>query len=272
MKEGNMSITTATHSQGENRILEILRAKKYPPPQFVMYRQMSAISRIPGMPRPDLDRSVDAVVASIYINRGVSLTGIEVKTTRQDWKKELKEIGKAAPIQRYCNHWYIAAPPGIVQDGELPEAWGLWTVSEAGVVSCAKVAPPLSPEPITLEFFCQLLRRAEQVQADLIAEAVARTQAEGGITDKSQVAQLAEHYKTQYGKLLKRVKLFETRSGVKMLADACDEYANDEAALYTAFRQMVDTGKRYDIEVLAERLNELYELSEKVAACWPVKK
>ena len=267
-----MAITTGTHSAVERHILDVLKDRKYPPPAWARYQQVCPVARLPNDPRPELDRWIDAIFVSLYANRGNFIVGVECKATRQDWKKELKEIGKSEPIQRYCQHFYIAARPGIVQLNELPATWGLFEVSEAGIVTCPKTAPDLKPVPLTLEFFCMLVRRAEQVQADLIAEAVVRTKSEGGITDKSQVAQLCEHYKTQYGKLLERVKLFETRSGVKILADACDEYANDEAALYTAFRQMVDTGKRYDIEVLAERLNELYELSEKVAACWPVKK
>ena len=72
------------------------------------------------------NRHADAIAVSLWKSRGLAIFGFEVKVSRQDWIKELKNPGKAEPIAQYCNQWYlVVGDKDIVQFGELPMNWGL---------------------------------------------------------------------------------------------------------------------------------------------------
>lgn len=57
-------------------------------------------------------RHADAVVMSLWPSRGLTLTGIEVKVAKMDWKRELAQPEKAEAVASYCDFWMIAAPSG----------------------------------------------------------------------------------------------------------------------------------------------------------------
>jgi hypothetical protein len=102
--------------------------------------------------------------------------GFEVKVSRGDWQRELQKPEKAEAIMRYCDHWWIVTPKGLVRDGELPPTWGLYELDGRGL-RCAVQAPKLDATPLTREFVAAMVRRAGQaddaavrVQAQQIVE------------------------------------------------------------------------------------------------------
>lgn len=108
-------------------------------------------------------RYADAIAINLWASRGHAIIGFEVKTERSDWLRELKQPEKAEPIIKFCDHWNIVAPKGIVKDGELPPNWGLLEVRGSSLVQ-AVPARRLEPAPVTRAFFASLVRRAfEQV-------------------------------------------------------------------------------------------------------------
>ncbi len=108
-------------------------------------------------------RWADAVAVSIWPSRGLYAMGIEIKVHRSDWLRELEQPSKSDPVQKYCRHWWVATPPGIVAAGELPATWGLVEVA-GGKAKVIVDAPELTPEPLTWEFTCAILRRASESQ------------------------------------------------------------------------------------------------------------
>lgn len=85
-----------------------------------------------------------------------AMHGHEVKVSRADWLTELREPEKADPVKRFCHHWWLVVPDAtIVKPGELPEDWGLLVQTKAGLRAKVK-APPLEPEPLTLDFVAGL--------------------------------------------------------------------------------------------------------------------
>jgi hypothetical protein len=84
----------------------------------------------------------------------LTVHGVEVKVSRSDWLRELKDPGKAAEGMRYASHRWLAVPhASIVRDGELPDGWGLLHyVRNRGLVAKIKAADrggePLSPSAI----------------------------------------------------------------------------------------------------------------------------
>ena len=105
------------------------------------------------------ERYADALAVSCWPSRGLFIAGIEVKVSRQDWKRELDDPAKSADIQRWCDYWWIAAPPDVVVLAEVPETWGLYVV-DGKKVTVAKEAPKLTPEPLTTRFVASILRNA----------------------------------------------------------------------------------------------------------------
>ncbi len=111
------------------------------------------------------DRYADALVVSCWPSRGIWVAGLEVKVDRQDWKRELEDPAKSAEVQKFCDYWWVAAPEGVVEEGEVPETWGLLVVSEkkgGRRVRREREAPRLSREEWDLGFVASLLRNQAQ--------------------------------------------------------------------------------------------------------------
>lgn len=106
----------------------------------------------------------DALAIMGWGSRGFEAVGFEIKVTRGDWLKELKDPSKADPLVSLCTRWWVCAPPGVVNVAELPESWGL-LVCHPTQTRAAKQAPKLSPSPWPPEMWrCMLLRLADRKQ------------------------------------------------------------------------------------------------------------
>lgn len=116
-------------------------------------------------------RSADAIAMSTWEGRGLELHGFELKASRSDWLRELKDPEKAEPLTRYCDRWWVvAADAGIVRDGELPPGWGL-LVLRGSVLQTAVGAPKReSVSSPDRPFLAALLRRAAEQFAERIPQ------------------------------------------------------------------------------------------------------
>lgn len=102
--------------------------------------------------------AVDALALSLWPSRGIELHGHEIKVSRGDWLRELKDVSKSQPIQRYCDRWWlVVGDPDIVQPGELPPTWGLMVV-RGGRLVAVKEAPKLEREPWDPTFVAAFFR------------------------------------------------------------------------------------------------------------------
>lgn len=103
----------------------------------------------------------DAVLLHLWPSDGLALWGFEIKASRTDWKKELANPKKSEKIARFCDRWIVVAPKGLVRDGELPAAWGLWTFDpETDLVHQAVAGETRSPSKyLHRGFFASLIRR-----------------------------------------------------------------------------------------------------------------
>jgi len=78
-------------------------------------------------------RQADAIAYNLYPSRNFKTLGFEVKVSRSDWKKELKDISKADWFVGQCDQWYVVAGrKGIVRESELPEGWDLLEMKGGG--------------------------------------------------------------------------------------------------------------------------------------------
>ena len=103
----------------------------------------------------------DAVLLHLWPSDGLALWGFEIKASRTDWKKELANPKKSENIARFCDRWIVVAPKGLVRDGELPAAWGLWTYDpETDRLHAAVAGEKRKPHKyLHRGFFASLIRR-----------------------------------------------------------------------------------------------------------------
>jgi hypothetical protein len=105
-----------------------------------------------------MQRRCDAIAMSLWPSRGLELHGFEIKVSRSDFLRELKDPDKAEKIARYCDRWWLVTDDEtIVQNGELPPAWGL-LVRHGKSLRLKKEAPKLEPIEISRRFLAAVLR------------------------------------------------------------------------------------------------------------------
>ncbi len=117
-------------------------------------------------------RWADAVAMNMYPSRGLEIHGFEVKVSRSDWLRELKDPSKSAAVQRYCDRWWVVCPDGIIKPGELPATWGHYQANPNRTIRQVVAAPKLEAEPVTKSFMAALMRRAGAVDQDVITTMV----------------------------------------------------------------------------------------------------
>jgi hypothetical protein len=126
------------------------------------------------------DRSADALVMELW--KPHSWHGFEIKASRADWLRELKDPTKADAFKRYMDYWWlVVGDDSIVKDGELPEGWGLLVPTTGRVLFAKKGAPMLKPEPIPRVFMAAIVRRVveQSVDTQLLVDAAARGRVDG---------------------------------------------------------------------------------------------
>jgi hypothetical protein len=164
-------------------------------------------------------RSADCVAMNMFPSRGLRVHGVEIKASRSDWQRELRDPTKAEPIMRFCDHWWIAARAGVVLDGELPPTWGLLEMQ--GTVLRQKVAAPkLDAEPMDRAFIAALLRRAAGRAAGELDQAVRDKLAGNEQVIADRVKREVDMRSHKLRSLQASIAEFEQRSGVKF-----EEYA-----------------------------------------------
>lgn len=68
---------------------------------------------------------------SLWPSLGLELWGMEIKVSRGDWLREVKDPGKASAVFNNFDRWFLVAPDGVVKTEEVPQPWG-WYIPENG--------------------------------------------------------------------------------------------------------------------------------------------
>lgn len=76
------------------------------------------------------------------------LLGFEVKISRSDYLREIKDLAKSEPFRDICAEWYmVVSDPKIVRD-DLPDRWGLLIAQGDGLRCVRKSATNPNPSPM----------------------------------------------------------------------------------------------------------------------------
>lgn len=187
--------------------------KRFASPAYAVFYEVSNATGA------QLRRYADAVAFGLWPSRGYTIEGIEIKVNRSDWIKEIKDPTKAASIQRYCNRWWIATPPNVIDPGEVPANWGHLVLTR-GVLRAQKKAPDLDPEPMSPGFVASVMRRCHERQQAIRGEGFEegrRSVESRQIEETPEYRRLKlayEHIQREHERYRDQVRQFEEKSGL----------------------------------------------------------
>jgi hypothetical protein len=195
-------------------IYDLLRTH-YAAPTWAFFREVSASVGGHGS-------RADGIAVAMWRSRGLEVHGIEVKHSRSDWLRELRNPSKAEQIFQYCDRWFLVTPDeSVAKPEEIPPTWG-WIVARKGKLFTIKKAPVLQAIPPTKWFMCSLVRLAHQ---NVVAEQAAdperklRERFEAGVREgEARAGCDAATYKATNERIFSDVKAFTEASGVSPLS------------------------------------------------------
>lgn len=181
-------------------------------------------------------RLADAVAMNMWPSRGLGIHGFEIKVSKGDWKNELHNPNKAEAVSRYCDHWWLVAPQGIVQEEDIPATWGYLEVREAKIFQ-VKAAPERPAEPVTREFMAALFRRVGAIDEEEIEATVRLRVAAANAKREKDFETRVQARLYKYEGLEAAIAKFEEHSGINF-----HEYSHLSDDLGKAVRFVMDCG------------------------------
>lgn len=158
--------------------------------------------------------TADALAMSLWPSRGLELYGFEVKVSRQDWLRELKNPAKAENIAQFCDRWWVVAAVDVVDVAEVPPLWGLLVQRGKGLIR-SKDAPKLKcPQAIDRHFLAAILRRAAQDCP--YARRKTHEYEDGVERGKRDNSRELEYVRGELGRLRAHLQEFEDASGLRI--------------------------------------------------------
>lgn len=163
------------------------------------------------------ERYADAIAMELTPSRGLKINGFELKVSRNDWLKELKNPTKADWFFQHCDRWFlVVADKDIVKEGELPEEWGLIAPRGTGLTVIKAAPVNETVEAVDRLWLASLLRSAIYASAKPkeLREAREKAYEEG----KAEGERRVNHDKTELAIARDAIKKFEQESGVSITA------------------------------------------------------
>lgn len=255
---------------------QVLR-NKFPEAEYVLIEEVSDAS---GFAR---SRSLDFMVINLWQSRGLAVTGIERKSNRGDWLKEMKNPAKQENHFKYCDYFYLLTDKeNVAKIEEIPDSWGWYHITENGTLKTMKQAPKLEAQPIGRSLMCAMLRRAadkgKYVHIDSLTEKIA-AEAERIQTSRNDSL---ERRAAAYDSLKENVDAFERASGIRIsyswngdvskMGEAVRAIMSGEASNYVRNLQSMEQrvadihkGLKDKIAALSKALEQLTIEEQKVA-------
>lgn len=194
-------------------------------------------------------RYADALAISLWPSRGLEINGFEIKVSRYDWRKEIKNPAKSEDVQRYCDRWWIVCPENVIQPGELPPTWG-HLEARANQLRCIVDAPKLESKALDRNMFCAIIRRVHEatVPRDEVDEKVAAAVKDTLVMER----RLADDRRTQVDKV---VAEFKKQSGI----DLCGTWIWNLGNITEAIALLQDNGVSGALKTLDYGLRQIDE-------------
>lgn len=207
-------------------------------------------------------RRADFLALSCWPSSGYIIHGFEIKVTRSDWLRELAQVDKADAIGRFCQKWWLVAPPGVAKLEELPTGWGLLEATDKGL-RVAQHATKRESIPITAAFMAALVRNVAKGgvgTAEKNAEYQRGYQAgrESGDRELERVKKSKEQAEGWHKELADQVHAFQKETGINITSRS---YAREKLPAAAAVKFIQGGG----LESQRHALGQLKYMAEQVA-------
>lgn len=161
-------------------------------------------------------RSADAIVMALWPSANFKITGVEIKATRSDWQRELKNPRKSQDMMKFCDEWLILANHAVVDLNvdAFPDQWGLLLPSGAGLKLERSPQVNVDRQPMPRPFVAALLRRASEFA--LSKKQTLAIRKEAAQEAESRIKRDLDRTKEENGILARRIKDFEEASGLRI--------------------------------------------------------
>lgn len=229
---------------------EALR-KRYAMPEWVL---MEEVRDAAGF---ESNRSADGIAMSMWPSRGLEINGFEIKASRSDWLRELKDPAKAESIAAYCDRWWIVAVPNIVKLEELPVGWGLLELKPNGNLTETKKAPSReNVKPLNRTFVAAMMRRVGQID-----ELAVRIKVEQAMADsekqRQEWAQREVESRTKRAKeMTDRIAKIKDATGIDLMSWSFEDEAFIAAVKY-AMGEHAITERYYGLGQIKQGMSNL---------------
>ena len=126
------------------------------------YKIFFEVKRSTGYIKPE--RYADAIAISLFPSNGISLTGYEFKSSRNDLLNDLRDLSKSEAIKQFCDYWILIVTDKEIINGKIkvPDEWGIWYVYEwegGAAFMVSRKPKQLYPKPVDRYFLASLLNQ-----------------------------------------------------------------------------------------------------------------
>jgi hypothetical protein len=108
-----------------SEVIDCLRRFRFAGPSWAVVTELKPSTGYAGE-----NRRIDLFAIECAPSKGMPKHAVEVKVSRADWLRELKQPLKRRMAMAISNYFWIAAPAGVVKPEELPPMCGLLEVPD----------------------------------------------------------------------------------------------------------------------------------------------
>lgn len=161
-------------------------------------------------------RTLDAIVFDTWPSSGLTLHGLEIKTTKADLRRELQDTKKYADFAPHLDYFSIVAPKGIVDLRLLPPKWGLFQPTDDGKLRARRKPLSIHTEnhkTISRSMLAAFVRAlvSRSLSQEVTAAAFERGMESGESLGKMEIKSLSG----KVNLLEQAIREFEEKSGVR---------------------------------------------------------
>ena len=206
--------TTDQESKITTPQLEAMLRAKYDQQQYALFFNVPDVCSI------HQKRRIDALAFGLWQSNGQNIEGFELKVSRSDWLREVKQVSKADPFIKLCDHfWLVTADATIAKMEEIPACWGWMSATKSGL----RIQRPATKLPgcgndIPRDFMLGVMRKMQDFSTDspevqaMIADRIKIVEA----NLKSRFQFDIERAEKRSQDLEKAISEFEQLSGVRL--------------------------------------------------------
>lgn len=198
-------------------------------------------------------READAMAFGVWPSRGLLVEGFEIKSSRQDWLRELQNPAKSESFVTACDFWWLVTAPDVSNLSEIPATWG-WLVANGNGLKVMKPAPQLTPREMGRPLLMSIVRN---IARNYVPASKVKEQVEQRAEELSKQRRENNSWRLQeLEKIDKRVKDFEAATGVSL----ADEWSWPPKETGAIVRMVLDGMLKTDLENVLDAAKKTAEI------------